>query len=133
MTESLQKIRDALSKYAPSIKVAKCAKTDREDGFVDSLIFYGPRLAFLASEYFDGRIELFVFEAGCRETPCRLLVHERWHTVAKVIVLLENNNVPAIQTNEAIDLKSRDGRTDTVVDVASCRDSDSALVVFPAR
>jgi hypothetical protein len=84
MTESLEKIRDALSKHAPSVMPVESCGGDNDGRIIDSLLFVGRRLAFLVSEYADGCVELFVRESDCLEEPCRLLVREKWHTVAKI-------------------------------------------------
>lgn len=120
MTESLQKIRDALAKYAPSVTPIESCGGDNDGRIIDSLLFVGRRLAFLVSEYFDGDVELFVRESDCNEEPCRLLVHERWAVAAQVVILLERNGVPWIQTSEAIELRDRYGSVDTVIGSGSC-------------
>src|SRR6476620_2948598 len=114
MTESLEKIRDALSKHAPSVMPVESCGGDNDGRIIDSLLFVGRRLAFLVSEYADGCVELFVRESDCLEEPCRLLVREKWHTSRRSVILLESNRIPGIQSGEPIRLKDRSGRVDTV-------------------
>jgi hypothetical protein len=121
MTESLQKIRDALAKYAPSVTPIESCGGDNDGRIIDSLLFVGRRLAFLASEYADGYVELFCRESDCNEAPCRLLVREKWHTACKLIILLESNRVSWIQSDAPIRLKDRSGRVDTVIGSGSCQ------------
>ena len=120
MNENLQKIREALSKYAPSVTPIEGCGGDNDGRIIDSFLFVGKRLAFLASEYFDGCVELFCRESDCNEEPCRLLVHEHWSTVARTIILLESNRVPWIQSDEPIKLKDQSRRLDTVIGSESC-------------
>jgi hypothetical protein len=119
MTESLQKIAVALAKHAPTIgpgKRAFCAD------FIDAaMVFNGRRLSFLVSESLDGFCELFVRQKDDeKERPCWLLRHEKWHTVAKVMILLESNHVAPMQTSDPIALRDRSGCTDTVIDPLTC-------------
>src|SRR5262245_3298539 len=87
MIESLlQQIQEALTREAPTIERGKrcsCAE------FIDpAMAFTGQKLKYLVSESLDGCCELFVSEHDGR-SPCPLLRHEKWHTIAKVVILLE--------------------------------------------
>ena len=120
MTESLAKIRAVLAKHAPSVTPIESGGGDPDGRIVDSLLFVGRRLAFLVSEYSDGYVELFCREADCTEESCRLLVHECWDTIRKVVALLESNRLEWIQSDTPICLRNPSGSVDTVVDTGSC-------------
>jgi hypothetical protein len=120
--ENLEKVRDALAKHAHAVMfVEHCGNKGDESWCVASMLFAGRKLAFLVSEWVDGFCELFVREADCREEPYKLLKHERWHTLANVIYLLELNNVPGIQSPDPIYLKDRHGNGVAVIDTQRWR------------
>jgi hypothetical protein len=79
------------------------------------------RLAYAISEFADEHVELSVRESDCREEAVVLLKHEPWWNVARVVVLLEHNNVPLIHSKEPIDLELEPGIIDTVVDTTTYR------------
>jgi hypothetical protein len=79
------------------------------------VLFVGKRLAYAILEFADEYCELCVRESDCKEENVVLLEHERWWNVARVVVLLEDNNVPLIHSKEPIDLEVEPGITDTVI------------------
>jgi hypothetical protein len=118
----LLKIEDALAKYAPTvISVERHLYQDPEDFCDGEVLFVGKRLAFRVSEFEDSLCELTTWQSDCEEPELLLLKHEHWWNVARVVVLLEHNNVPAIHSKEPIDLEAEPGVIDTVIDVGSCQ------------
>src|SRR5262245_28492383 len=118
MIESLlQQIQEALTREAPTIERGKrcsCAE------FIDpAMAFTGQKLKYLVSESLDGCCELFVSEHDGR-SPCPLLRHEKWHTIAKVVILIEQSALRSIQTSMPIELRDQRGCVDTVLDICSC-------------
>ena len=117
MTESLQKIREALATRCPTIGPGKRVTCE---AFIDeAMLLIGGRLAYLVSQNIDTTCELSVREKGGREVSCTLLRYEHWNVVAKIVALLEANGLQWIRTSEAIELRDR-GTLDTVIDSGSC-------------
>jgi hypothetical protein len=114
---SLEKIEAALRERAPTIEPGK--RVTCPELIDPAMVFTGRRLAYLVSQSLDGFCELFVRERD-GQVPCWLLRHERWHVIAKVVGLLENNHIASMQTSDPIALRNRSDKVDTVVDPLTC-------------